>query len=408
VSSILVAVGTFTLVMLLLVGMLLVARKALVPSGPVLVLVNGGGSHDIRAEAGDTLLASFTQAGIHLPAACGGQGTCGACRVRVEVGAGAPLPTEAVHISRGEARVGWRLACQVKVRQELNVELPPKVFAVDRWRCRVRSARNVATFIREIVVELPEGEDMDFRAGSYLHVECPPYRRRFADFDIEEKYRADWTRHARWDLESESKGTVTRAYSLANAPAEKGMVILNVRISTPPAGSRGIPPGVVSSYLFGLRPGDEVALIGPFGDFLAEESQAEMVFVGGGAGMAPMRSHILDQLERIGGGRKISFWYGARSVREAFYTDLFSRLAAEHDRFEWHLALSDPSPEDYWDGHTGFIHQVLYANHLRDHRAPEDIEYYLCGPPVMIAACRKMLDDLGVAPENIRFDDFGS
>jgi Na+-transporting NADH:ubiquinone oxidoreductase subunit F len=220
---------------------------------------------------------------------------------------------------------------------------------------------------------------MDFRAGSYLHVECPPYRRRFADFDIEEKYRADWTRHALWDLESESKGTVTRAYSLANAPAEKGMVILNVRISTPPAGSRGIPPGVVSSYLFGLRPGDEVALIGPFGDFLAEESQAEMVFVGGGAGMAPMRSHILDQLERIGGGRKISFWYGARSVREAFYTDLFSRLAAD-----------------------------LYANHLRDHRAPEDIEYYLCGPPVMIAACRKMLDDLGVAPENIRFDDFGS
>jgi Na+-transporting NADH:ubiquinone oxidoreductase subunit F len=403
-----VAVAAFTLVILLLVGMLLVARKALVPSGPVSVLVHGGGGRDIQAEAGDTLLSLFTQAGVYLPAACGGQGTCGSCRVRVESGAGRPLPTEAVHISRGEARQGWRLACQVKVKQDLVVELPPEVFTVERWRCTVRSVRNVATFIREIVLELPKGEEMEFRAGAYVLVECPPYRKRFADFDIEEGYRPDWTRYALWNLESESTQTVSRAYSLANPPAEKDVLILNVRIAIPPAGSVSVPPGIVSTYLFGLRQGDVVAVTGPFGDFFADESEAEMVFVGGGAGMAPMRSHILDQLERIRTHRKITFWYGARSVRETFYLDLFSRLAAEHENFEWHLALSDPASGDRWEGNTGFIHQVLYANHLRDHPTPEDVQYYLCGPPVMIEACRKMLDDLGVDPSNIRFDDFGS
>jgi len=408
VSTVLVAVGVFTLVMLLLVAMLLIARKTLVPSGPVMVLVNGGGEHDIRAEAGDTLLSLFTQAGIYLPAACGGQGICGACRVRVEWGAGAPLPTETIHLSRGETSEGWRLACQVRVGQDVGVELPPEVFTVGRWRCTVQSARNVATFIREIVLELPEGEEIDFRAGSYIQVECPPNRTRFENFDIEEQYRGDWTRHALWDLESESNRTITRAYSLANTPEEKGALMLNVRIATPPAGSTRIPPGVVSTYLFGLTAGDQVTVTGPYGDFFAQESEAEMVFVGGGAGMAPMRSHILDQLERIGTRRKISFWYGARGAREAFYLDLFSRLAAEHDNFEWHLALSDPAPDELWDGYLGFIHQVLYVNHLRDHPAPEDIEYYLCGPPVMLAACRKMLDDLGVEPANIRFDDFGS
>jgi len=408
VTTVVAAVGIFTLVMLLLAGLLLLAREALVQSGPVSILVNGGGDHDIRAEAGDTLLTIFTQAGVYLPAACGGQGTCGSCRVRVERGATAPLPSEAVHIARAEARMGWRLACQLKVKQDVAVELPADVFAMGRWECTVRSVRSVSTFIREIVLDLSEGEEIDFRAGGYVLVECPPHRQRFSDFDIPEEYRSDWSRYGLWDLESESDQTVTRAYSLANAPTERRLLILNVRIATPPAGSESIPPGIVSTYLFGLRPGDGVAVTGPFGDFFAEESDAEMVFVGGGAGMAPMRSHILDQLGRIGTKRKISFWYGARSVREAFYLDLFSRLAADHDNFEWHLALSDPAPGDLWDGDTGFIHQVLYTNLLRDHPAPEDVEYYLCGPPAMIAACRHMLDGLGVDPGNIRFDDFGS
>jgi len=407
VPTVLVAVSAFTLVVVLLVGMLMLASRSLVPSGPVLVRVNGGGEHDVRAQAGGTLLSLLTRAGLHLPSACGGQGTCGACRIQVVSGAPAFLPTEAVHVSRAEAREGWRLACQVKVRQDLGVALPPEVFSVRRLRCTVRSARNVATFIREIVLDLPEGRAIDARAGSYIQVECPGYHGRFADFEIGEAFRADWDRYDLWRLESRSKDIVTRAYSLANAPAEEGPLMLNVRIATPPVGTVGIPPGVVSTYLFGLRPGDAVTVTGPYGDFLATESDAEMVFVGGGAGMAPMRSHILDQLQRIRTDRQISFWYGARSVSEAFYVDLFSRLATEHDNFEWHLALSDPAPGDHWDGPTGFIHQVLLANHLRDHPAPEDIDYFLCGPPVMIAACRQMLDDLGVDPEKIRFDDFG-
>lgn len=406
-ATVLVAVGAFTLVVVLLVGMLLLASRVLIPSGSVLVSVNGGGEHDIRTEAGGTLLDLLTRAGVHLPAACGGQGSCGACRVRVSSGARAFLPTEAVHIGRAEAREGWRLACQVKVRDDLSIELPQEVFSTRRLRCTVRSARNVATFIREIVLDLPEGERLDFKAGSYIQVECPPYRVRFGDFNIAVEYRRDWDRYDLWRLESESDETVTRAYSLANNPTEDDRLMLNVRIATPPAGTDRIPPGVVSSYLFGLRPGDEVTVTGPHGDFFTAESDREMVFVGGGAGMAPMRAHLLNQLERIGTNRAISFWYGARSAREAFYVDLFSRLAMEHDNFTWHLALSDAAPEDHWDGHTGFIHQVLYANHLRDHEAPEDIEYYLCGPPVMIAACRKMLDDLGVEAESVRFDDFG-
>ncbi len=407
-STVLVAVAAFTLVMLVLVGLLTGARALLAPSGPVRVAVNGGGPHDVLAETGGTLLSALAGAGIFLPSACGGRGTCGACRVRVESGAPSLLPTESVHIDRGEALRGWRLACQLKLRQEVAIALPREVFEVGRWRCTVRSARNVATFIREIEMDLPAGEEIDFRAGSYIQVECPPHDLRFADFEIAEEYRDEWDRFDLWRLESRSDHPAVRAYSLANPPKERSTLMLNVRIATPPAGSSGIPPGVVSSYLFGLEPGDEVVVTGPFGDFLAPEgSHAEMVFVGGGAGMAPMRSHILDQLERIRDDRRIGFWYGARSVRESFYVDLFTRLDAAHDNFSWHLALSDPAPEDYWDGDTGFIHQVLYAAYLRDHPAPEDIEYYLCGPPVMIAACLKMLDELGVDPDNVRYDDFG-
>lgn len=396
----------FTLIMLVLVSVLLLARTALVPSGPVDIVVNDG-DHDFRANAGDTLLTTLGNVGILLPSACGGRGTCGVCVVQVVAGGGALLPTETAHISRGEAQEGWRLACQVKVKENLAVMVPSEIFAVKRWRCTVRSSRNVATFIREVVLELPEGEVMAFQAGGYIQVECPPFECRFTDFAIDEKYRADWDKYDLWRLVSTNSSTVTRAYSLANYPEEKGIIMLNVRIATPPPGMGDVPPGVVSSYLFNLKPGDDVTITGPFGEFLAKETDREMVFIGGGAGMAPMRSHILDQLERIASKRKISFWYGARSRREAFYVDEFDRLAARHDNFAWHLALSEPLEEDHWTGPTGFIHQVVYRDYLENHPAPEDVEYYLCGPPMMIKACRKMLDDLGVTSENVMFDDFG-
>jgi Na+-transporting NADH:ubiquinone oxidoreductase subunit F len=294
------------------------------------------------------------------------------------------------------------------VRQDIAIDLPHEIFGVRRRVGVVRVAHNVATFIREITIELPSEDVMPFRAGGYVQVECPPYRARFSDFDIGAEYRREWEQYGLFDLEASSDESTTRAYSMANAPSESGIVMLNVRIATPPAGSSGIPPGVVSSYLFSLAPGDHVTTTGPFGEFFARETDAEMIFVGGGAGMAPMRSLVLDQLERVRTDRRISFWYGARSVKEAFYVDLFTDLAARHDNFMWHLALSDPAPEDVWDGPTGFIHQVLYDSYLRSHPAPEDVEYYLCGPPVMIAACRTMLDNLGVDPSNILFDDFGS
>jgi Na+-transporting NADH:ubiquinone oxidoreductase subunit F len=406
--TVLAAVATYTLVVLVLVSVLMLVRRFVVPSGVVTVAVSGGGDHDLTTEVGSTLLAAFNRAGIHFPAACGGRGTCGTCRVKVTRGGGPFLPTEGAHIGRAEAREGWRLACQVRMRDDIAVEVPQEIFAAGRWQCRVRSANNVASFIREIVFGLPEGEEIDFRAGSYVQVECPPYRVCFEDLPVEEEFRAEWDRHGLWELEASSDEHVVRAYSLANPPYERRILMLNVRIATPPPDSAEAPPGVVSSYLFSLRPGDELTITGPFGDFFARDSDAEMIYVGGGAGMAPMRSHILDQLQRLGTHRKISFWYGARSVREIFYADLFHRLAAKHDNFEWHVALSDPQPEDEWDGHTGFIHQVLYDHYLGTHPAPEEVEYYLCGPPVMLAACRKMLDDLGVEPDNIFFDDFGS
>ncbi len=407
-STVLAAVAVFTMTILLLVGLMLAARRILIPAGSVRVLIVGGEANDVRGQATDTLLSLLTQGGIYLPAACGGQGTCGACRVRVREGVGPLLPTETAHISRVQARDGWRLACQTKVRRDIAVEIPPEILGVRRWSGVIRAAHNVATFIREITIELTEGDELDFRAGGYVQIECPPYRARFADFDIANEYRLEWERYGLLDLEAGCDLPVSRAYSMANAPFERGLVMLNVRIATPPVGSPDVPPGVVSSYLFSLKPGDPVGMTGPFGDFFAPETDAEMVFVGGGAGMAPMRAHILDQLERLRTRRRISFWYGARSLKEAFYVDLFTHLAAEYRNFEWHLALSDPAPEDRWDGYVGFIHQVLSASYLQAHPSPEDVEYYLCGPPAMIAACRTMLDNLGVPPEGIRYDDFGS
>jgi Na+-transporting NADH:ubiquinone oxidoreductase subunit F len=324
-----------------------------------------------------------------------------------EVG-GARLPTEEAHISRGEAREGCRLSCQVKIKQDMKVEIEPEIFSVKKWKCKVISNDNVATFIKELKLQLPEGESVPFRAGGYIQIECPPHVANYKDFDIQEEYRGDWDRFNMWRYVSKVTEPCERAYSMANYPEEEGMIMLNVRIaSPPPRAPEGTPPGIMSSYIFNLKEGDEVTISGPFGEFFARETDKEMVFVGGGAGMAPMRSHIFDQFRRLKTDRKVSFWYGARSLREAFYGDEFDEIAKDFPNFEWHLALSDAQPEDNWEGYTGFIHQVLLDNYLKDHEAPEDCEYYMCGPPMMNQAVINMLLDLGVEPENIMLDDFG-
>ena len=398
----------FTFVIVSLVVVLMAARRELVSTGDVTIVINDDPAKALRTPAGGTLLGTLAANKIFIPSACGGKGTCGVCTVTVTDGGGAMLPTERGHISRGAAREGVRLSCQVKVKQDMTIEVPAEVFDVRRWQCKVRSNDNVATFIKELVLELPPGEAVPFRAGGYIQIECPPGTVDYKDFDIAEEYRPDWDRFDLWRYTSTVDEPVVRAYSMANYPEEKGHILLNVRVATPPPrGSEGIPPGKMTSYLFSLKPGDDVVISGPFGEFFAKDTQAEMLFVGGGAGMAPMRSHIFDQFRRLHTTRKVSFWYGARSLREAFYIEEFDTVAKDFDNFEWHLALSEPLTEDQWTGETGFIHQVLYQNYLKDHPAPEDVEYYLCGPPMMLKACMQMLDGLGVEPENILFDDFG-
>jgi Na+-transporting NADH:ubiquinone oxidoreductase subunit F len=317
------------------------------------------------------------------------------------------LPTEESHFSKREASEGWRLSCQTAVKQDMKVIVPEEVFGVKQWECTVEANPNVATFIKELTLRLPDGESVDFKAGGYVQLECPPHHVKYSDFDIEDEYRADWDRFGFFKHESIVNESVIRAYSMANYPEEKGIVKFNIRCATPPPGTEGIPPGVMSSWAFNLKPGDRVNVFGPFGEFFAKETSTEMVFIGGGAGMAPMRSHLFDQLRRLKTDRKISFWYGARSMRECFYNDEYDTLAGENDNFEWHLALSDAQPEDKWDGHKGFIHQVLYENYLKEHPAPEDCEYYMCGPPMMNSAVISMLLDLGVERDNIFLDDFG-
>jgi Na+-transporting NADH:ubiquinone oxidoreductase subunit F len=378
-----------------------------VASGNVTITINDDPDKAIATQAGSTLLNTLAAEKIFIPSACGGKGTCGVCKVNVIEGGGALLPTETSHVSRGEARQGTRLSCQVKVKQDMKIEIAPEVFNVRKWRCRVRSNRNVATFIKELVLELPEGEEVPFRAGGYIQIECPPHVVKYADFDIDEDYRGDWDKYDMWRFVSKVDEPVTRAYSMANYPLEAGIIMLNVRIASPPPNMPSVPPGKMSSFIFGLKPGDEVTISGPFGDFFAKDTDNEMVFVGGGAGMAPMRSHIFDQFHRLHTNRKVSYWYGARSMREAFYQEDFDQIEAENDNFEWDLALSEPLPEEHWEGPTGFIHQVLYDNYLKDHPAPEECEYYICGPPMMNDAVIQMLTDLGVEPENILFDDFG-
>jgi Na+-transporting NADH:ubiquinone oxidoreductase subunit F len=403
--TIVFGVAMFTGMVLLLVAIILMARSYLVSSGDVSILING--ERAITVPAGGKLLQTLSEAQLFLPSACGGGGTCAQCKCIISDGGGSMLPTEEGHFSKREAQEGWRLSCQTAVKQDMEIQVPEEVFGVKQWECTVESNPNVATFIKELTLRLPDGESVDFRAGGYVQLECPPHHVKFSDFDIEEEYRGDWERFEFFKHESVVKEDVIRAYSMANYPEEKGVVKFNIRVATPPPGSQGIPPGVMSSWAFNLKPGDKVNVYGPFGEFFAKKTDAEMVFIGGGAGMAPMRSHIFDQLKRLHSTRKISFWYGARSLREMFYTEDYDQLAAENDNFDWHVALSDPQPEDDWDGMTGFIHNVLYEEYLKDHPAPEDCEYYMCGPPMMNSAVIQMLTDLGVEPENIMLDDFG-
>jgi len=411
-TTILTGVAIFFLTIIGLVVVLMVARSKLVPSGSVKIFVNEDDANTIETQAGSTLLNTLSAQGIFIPSACGGKGTCGVCKVHVHDGGGAMLPTEEGHISRGEAREGCRLSCQVKVKQDMSIELEPEIFSVRKWTCKVRSNHNVATFIKELILELPEGESVPFRAGGYIQIECPPHVAEYKNFEIEDEYRGDWDKFGMWGFVSKVEDTVVRAYSMANYPEEEGMIMLNVRIASPPWDRAknawaDVPPGIMSSYIFDLKPGDEVVISGPFGEFFAKDTDAEMVFIGGGAGMAPMRSHIFDQFRRLKTNRKVSFWYGARSLREAFYIDHFDKIAEENENFEWHLALSEPQEADNWEGYKGFIHQIVLDNYLSNHDSPEDVEFYMCGPPMMNQACINMLEDLGVEPENIMLDDFG-
>lgn len=403
--DLLLPIGMFTGIILVLVVVILLARTRLVSSGDVNIEING--EKTITVPAGDKLLGTLADNGIFLSSACGGGGTCAQCKCIIESGGGEMLATEESHFNKREAREGWRLSCQAPVKQDMKIRVPEEVFGVKKWECEVESNPNVATFIKELTLRLPEGEDVNFRAGGYVQLECPPHTVHYKDFDIQPEFHPDWDKFDVWRYVSKVTEPTIRAYSMANYPDEKGIVKFNIRIATPPPGQDDVPPGIMSSYTFSLKPGDKITVYGPFGDFFAKDTEAEMVFVGGGAGMAPMRSHIMDQLLRLKTKRKISFWYGARSLREAFYVDEYDKLAEEYENFEWHLALSDALPEDDWDGPTGFIHNVLYENYLKDHPAPEDCEFYMCGPPMMNTSVIKMLQDLGVEPENILLDDFG-
>jgi Na+-transporting NADH:ubiquinone oxidoreductase subunit F len=395
----------FTVIVIALVFMIIGAKSKLVASGDVEILINH--EKKLHVPVGSKLLSVLADNQLFVSSACGGGGTCGQCKVKVHSGGGDILPTELSHITKREAAHGERLACQVSVKQNMDIEVEDSVFGVKKWECMVKSNDNVATFIKELVLQLPEGEAINYRAGGYIQIECPPHISKYADMDVAEEYRPDWDKFNLWRYVSDVKEPSLRAYSMASYPEEKE-IMLNVRIATPPPGaSDDIPPGVMSSFIFNLKPGDKVFVSGPYGEFFAKETDAEMVFIGGGAGMAPMRSHIFDQLRRLKSKRKMTFWYGARSKREMFYVEDFDMLAKENENFEWHVALSDALPEDNWTGYTGFIHNVLYEEFLKNHPSPEDCEYYMCGPPIMNTSVINMLLANGVDPENIMLDDFG-
>ncbi len=404
-TTILLGVAMFTVTVLFLVAVILAARARLVASGDVDIEINEEST--LSVPAGDKLLGTLASQGIFLSSACGGGGTCGQCRCQVLEGGGSIISTEEGHFSRREIREQWRLSCQVSVKQSMRIQVPEDAFGVKRWECDVIDNHNVATFIKELNLRLPEGEDVNFKAGGFVQLEIPPYGMNYRDIEVEDEYRGDWERFRVWDNESRVDETTIRAYSMANYPEEKGILKFNIRVASPPPGT-SFPPGKMSSYCFGLKPGDKVTAFGPYGEFFVNDTDAEKIWIGGGAGMAPLRSQIFDELKRRGRTTKMSYWYGARSLREMFYVEEFDELAKAHPNFEWHVALSDPLPEDDWNGHLGFIHQVVLDHYLAEHPAPEDCEYYLCGPPPMIAAVLSTLDSLGVEPENIKFDDFGS
>lgn len=404
------SVVMFLFIMLALVAVLLYARSKLVPSGPVKVMINE--EKELEVNAGNTLLTTLSEQGIFLPSACGGGGTCAQCKCQIMDGAGDILPTEIGYFTRKEVQEKWRLSCQVKVRQDLDIRVPKEVFGIKKWECEVVSNHNVATFIKEFVVKLPEGETMDFQSGGYIQIDVPPCEVRFSDMDVEEEYRGDWDKLKMWDLKMRNSDTIFRAYSMANHPAEGNIIMLNIRIATPPWDSKrnqfmNVNPGICSSYIFSRKPGDKVTISGPYGEFHIKNTEREMVYIGGGAGMAPLRSHIFHLFHTLKTNRKVSYWYGARSKREIFYEEDFRNIEKEFPNFRFNIALSEPLPEDNWDGYKGFIHQIVLDNYLEKHPEPEELEYYLCGPPIMNESVLKMLDNLGVPQENIDLDDFG-
>ncbi|MBC8213399.1 MAG: NADH:ubiquinone reductase (Na(+)-transporting) subunit F [Candidatus Marinimicrobia bacterium] len=401
------SVVVFVFVIVLLVTVLSFAEKKLLPQGDVKILINKDEDKSPIVKPGGNLLTALTSEKIFLPSACGGGGTCGMCTCKVLSGGGKILPTELGHISRTEAKEDWRLACQVKVREDMDIHIPEEIFNIKKWECTVRSNYNVATFIKELVLELPKGENLDFKAGGYIQIDVPTYDISFNDMIIENEYREDWDKFNLWDLHHKNDEPIFRAYSMANHPAEGNIVMLNVRIATPPPKLwNEAPPGICSTYIFNLKPGDKVMVSGPYGEFFTKDTDREMVFIGGGAGMAPMRSHIFHLLKTAKSTRKISFWYGARSLREMFYHDEFLALEKEFSNFNYNVALSEPMKEDNWEGPTGFIHSVLYENALKDHDDPTEIEYYMCGPPLMIDAVDNMLYNLGVEQEMVMYDKF--
>ncbi len=406
-----ISIATFLLVTLLLVWVLLFARKKLMPQGKVKITIND--EKEIETDPGSTLLSTLSASKIFIPSACGGGGTCAMCRVQVNSGGGSILPTEKGFFTRKEQMNNWRLGCQVKVREDMNISVEPEIFGIKKWECEVVSNHNVATFIKEFVVRLPEGESLDFRSGGYIQIDVPKIEVDFKDMEVEEEYRDEWDKFNMWDLKMKNPEPIYRAYSMANHPAEGNIIMLNIRIATPPwdrkkNGFMNVNPGICSSFIFSRKPGDKVTISGPYGEFFIKNTKKEMMFIGGGAGMAPMRSHIFDLFDTKHTDRSATFWYGGRSKRELFYLEDFEKIEKENPNFKFEVALSEPLESDNWKGHTGFIHQVIYDNYLKNHPEPEEIEYYLCGPPMMNDAVLKMLDELGVPEEMIAFDDFGS
>ena len=409
-ATIIAGVVVFLTILLTLVFLLLYARAKLTSTGPVKITING--KDVIEASAGSTLLQTLSEHQIFLPSACGGGGTCAMCKCQVLEGGGEILQTEKGYFTRKEQQNQWRLGCQVKVRQDMSIRVPEEIFGIKKWECSVISNHNVATFIKEFVVKLPEGEILDFQSGGYIQIDVPPCEVSFTEFDVEERFRDDWDKYKMWDLKMKNPEPIFRAYSMANHPAEGNIIMLNIRIATPPWDKKAnnwmnVNPGICSSYVFARKPGDKVTISGPYGEFHIKPTNREMVYIGGGAGMAPLRSHIFHLFHTEKTNRKVSYWYGARSKREIFYEEDFRNIEKNFDNFKFNIALSEPMKEDNWSGYTGFIHQVVLENYLSKHPAPEDIEYYLCGPPMMNSAVFKMLDDLGVPEEMIAFDDFG-